>query len=210
MLRYGLLRGACHPAARRADPVARNDEVALSRATKQPDGQISKNLSSPPTKNIPLSPSGKSMVLIGPSRPTRGALRNVTKRAVGCGGREGHEDEGGLSVRRSRVVPTPRRWRQVLRYDPRGDGGKKAVHQGGHVISRKTIAQGRPGASAEPVRSCAAFAVRICTRDRGCGVHPVFPAPSVFRGREVSSKPRAISAARTRTHGRFARCAVPR
>src|SRR5882757_6925853 len=126
MPRYGLLRGACHRAARRADPVARNDEVALSRATKQPDGQISKNLSSPLTKNIPLSPSGKSVVLIGPSHPTRGALRNVTKRAVGCGGRRGHKDEGGISVRRSRVVPTPRCWRQVLRYDPQGDGGKKA------------------------------------------------------------------------------------
>src|SRR5882757_686156 len=81
MPRYGLLR------------CARNDELDISRATNQPDGQISKNLSSPPTKNIPLSPSGKSVVLIGPSRPTRGALRNVTKRAVGCGGRGGHEDE---------------------------------------------------------------------------------------------------------------------
>jgi hypothetical protein len=28
----------------------------------------------------------------------------------------------------------------------RGDGGKKAVHRGEHVISRKTTAQGRPDA----------------------------------------------------------------
>ena len=27
-----------------------------------------------------------------------------------------------------------------------------------------------------------AFSVRNCTRDRGCSVHPVFPAPSIFEG----------------------------
>ena len=32
--------------------------------------------------------------------------------------------------RRSRVVLTPRRWRQVLRRDPQGDGGKKARSPG--------------------------------------------------------------------------------
>jgi hypothetical protein len=48
------------------------------RATNQPDGQISKSLSRPSRKNIPLSPSGKSVVLIRASHPMRGALRNVT------------------------------------------------------------------------------------------------------------------------------------
>src|ERR1700709_1903295 len=28
-----------------------------------------------------------------------------------------------------------------------------------------------------------AFPVHQCTRDRGCSAHPVFPAPSSFRGR---------------------------
>jgi hypothetical protein len=81
------------------DPLAGNDEVDGMGATKQPDGQISQNLSIPLTKNIPLSSSGKSVVLICPSCPTGGALRNVTKRAVGCGGREGHEDEVADRVR---------------------------------------------------------------------------------------------------------------
>src|SRR6266851_9045377 len=27
------------------------------------------------------------------------------------------------------------------------------------------------------------FFVHVCTRDRGCSAHPVFPAPSVFKGR---------------------------
>jgi hypothetical protein len=48
--RYGSLR------------FVRNDEVGSAGATKQPDGQISKNLSSPAAKNIPLSPSGKSLI----------------------------------------------------------------------------------------------------------------------------------------------------
>src|SRR4051794_26050204 len=64
--RYGLLR------------FARNDDVAGVAATKQPDGQISKNLSSPSRKNIPLTPSGKSALRLRASRPMRGALRNVT------------------------------------------------------------------------------------------------------------------------------------
>jgi hypothetical protein len=48
--RYGLRRFAC------------NDESAFSPATNQPDGQITKSLSSPSRKNIPLNLSGKSLV----------------------------------------------------------------------------------------------------------------------------------------------------
>ncbi|WP_454626898.1 hypothetical protein [Bradyrhizobium cenepequi] len=47
-------------AGHRADPVARNDNVDTLGVTQQPDGQITKSLSSPRGKNIPLSPSGKS------------------------------------------------------------------------------------------------------------------------------------------------------
>ncbi len=44
---------------------------------------------------------------------------------------------------------------------------------------------------------CAFFA-QSCTRDRGCSAHPAFPAPSVRRGRNERSKPRARHAARSR------------
>ena len=37
------------------------------------------------------------------------------------------------------------------------------------------------------------------TRDRGCSKHPVFPAPSVLKGGKRRCKPRAISAARSRS-----------
>jgi hypothetical protein len=56
---------------------------------KQPDGQITQNLSSPFAKNIPLAASAKSVASLRPSHPNEGRLAIVTKRAVGCGGREG-------------------------------------------------------------------------------------------------------------------------
>jgi hypothetical protein len=80
---YGLLR------------FARNDDFACARATKQPDGQISKNLSSSSRKNIPLNPSGKSALWV--ARLTRYEGRCARhERAVGCGGRDGALDETRL------------------------------------------------------------------------------------------------------------------
>src|SRR5882757_230659 len=77
---------------------------------------------------------------------------------------------------------------------------RKPVHQGEHEVSRKTIAQGRPGCLRRTcMLVCVVFCAN-CTRDRGCGVHPVFPAPSSLDEGKASSKPRAISAARMRTH----------
>ncbi len=35
------------------------------------------------------------------------------------------------------------------------------------------------------------FCCALCTRDRGCSEHPVFPAPSTFVGGKFKSKPRA-------------------
>ena len=75
----------------------------------------------------------------------------------------------------------------VLALSPReakllgGDGGKRAVRRGEHEVSRKATAQGRPGCSASTCMLVCAFLVRNCTRDRGCSVHPVFPAPSILR-----------------------------
>jgi len=42
----------------------------------------------------------------------------------------------------------------------------------------KTIAQGMPGVSAEPVVTAACLL--FCRRAMGCGQHPAFPAPSVL------------------------------
>ena len=49
--------------------------------------------------------------------------------------------------------------------------------------SRKTIAQGVPCDFGVPVLSLRAFP-SFCTQGSGCGVHPAFPAPSIF-GRDT-------------------------
>jgi hypothetical protein len=45
-----------------------------------------------------------------------------------------HADERAFRGRRSRVVLTPRRWRQVGGSNPAGDGGKKARSPGSNCI----------------------------------------------------------------------------
>src|SRR5689334_24689063 len=59
-----------------------------------------------------------------------------------------------------------------------GDGGNKAWSPGRARISRKTTAQGRPVVRLVPVVLPRAFLLHA---DHGCGVHPVFPAPSVWK-----------------------------
>jgi hypothetical protein len=55
---------------------------------KLPDGQISKNLSSPADKNISLHPSGKSSLQARPVPPEKGRIASRHERAVGCDGRD--------------------------------------------------------------------------------------------------------------------------
>src|SRR5216683_1439122 len=97
-----------------------------------PTGTLRKILSSPLCKNISLHPSGKSSLQIraipphkrGVSRSsrTRGGMRWTRQRFArdGIAGQverlvsgQQRADERCCSVRRSRVVLTPRRWRQV-------------------------------------------------------------------------------------------------
>jgi len=71
-------------------------------------------MSSPLTKNISVFPKRKSALYSSPSRPARGALAIVTN--VGAGMRWTlvvPKTNGACGGRRSRVVLTPRCWRQV-------------------------------------------------------------------------------------------------
>src|SRR5882757_3930193 len=77
--------------------------------------------------------------------PPEGRIAIVTDAGRDAVDADGASDEGTRCGRRSRVVLTPRCWRQVLRSYPRGDGGKKADHRGDHEGTRKTIARGMPG-----------------------------------------------------------------
>src|SRR6266403_5401085 len=99
-------------------------------------------------------------------------------------------DERCCSVRRSRVVLTPRRWRQVRGVKSAqpgldknisvGDGGKRARSPG--RARRKPLKPLRAGTSGD---SGVLVVTRVrstntkCTRDRGCNGHPAFPTPSL-------------------------------
>src|SRR6478609_9574703 len=100
----------CSCTSKLALRVPRNDERGGPTREKQPDGQINNCLSIPLTKNISLSPSGKSALSARPSRAhKRGVSRSSRTWGAGCGGRDGigarfeRADERCYCVRRSRV-----------------------------------------------------------------------------------------------------------
>ena len=74
---------------------------------------FARGLSSPFAKNISVLSGCKSPSYPPLSCPERGALAIVTNVGMGCGGRGGAFDEQRQGGRRSRVVLTPRRWRQA-------------------------------------------------------------------------------------------------
>jgi hypothetical protein len=87
----------------------------------------------------------------GPTRQGRFAI--VTNVRQGCSGRRRRVDEGAYSCgRRSRVVLTPRRWRQVGERDFTGDGDKKARSPGrARRKPLKPLRAGMPGDSGATV-----------------------------------------------------------
>jgi hypothetical protein len=93
-----------------------------------------------------------------------------------------------------------------------GDGGKRAVLREEREVSRKAIAQGRPGCFRRTCMLVCTFAICIGTRDRGCGVHPVFPAPSSSGGQrnvQTSGERCREIAKPCPTHGRRSSAGVP-
>ncbi|MEH2565961.1 hypothetical protein V1289_005588 [Bradyrhizobium sp. AZCC 2289] len=194
MRRYGLLRGACHRAALCADPLARNDDVEASGATKLPDGQISKSLSSPSRKNISLPPSGKSVVSLRASHPKEGRVAIVRYVAVGCGGRGCHEDERGGSGRRSRVVLAPDAGAKFARAQAsRGRWWQKSTPHRGATVMNWT--SDRPGSR-----------LASATASGGFGLEPV-RSPVLWLGRrsvaDRAQRRRSISSMRTDWHPTF-------
>ena len=127
--------------------------------------------------------------------PARGAYRDRHERGAGCGGRESvgaqTRSQGGLnlvsdgkarrtndvsSVRQNRVVLTPVAGAKSAviiqarpglndRLHPPTTVTRRIRRRGEHGISRKAAAQGMPGASAEPVCSCAPL-LRLRMRPR--------------------------------------------
>ena len=81
-----------------------------------------------------------------------------------------------------------------------GDGGKRAVLREEHEVSRKSIAQGRPGCPAVPVCSCAVLFAQIARETAGAASTRSSLRPLFRRGPNERCKPRSISAARSRSH----------
>src|SRR5438477_9468950 len=112
-------------------------------------------MSSPGIKNIPVFFQRKSLHINCVPFLSEGRFMiatNVGRAAVDAGSADNERRE---SVRQRRVVLTPRCWRQVGGSRPANDGGKRAVHRGERVISRKAIAQGMSDVLRCPVCSCA-------------------------------------------------------
>ena len=135
--------------------------------------------------------------MVSPSRPSEGRLAIVTKCGAGCGGRVGVARRATHMRTAKSCGPDPPTLGSSWRVDPPATVANKPGHRGEHVIGVKTIAQGKSDCSGEPVviNSCAFY---FCTRGYGCIEHPAFPAPSVWEGKEISGKPRAYRAARSR------------
>src|SRR5713226_1209781 len=101
-------------------------------------------------KNISLSTSGKSMALLPPSRPTRGAFRD---RHDALGRNVMDALASGVFLRRTK---TPKRTAKScgpgaamlalsLWSNSQVTVAKKPAHRGEHEVSRKPIARGKPG-----------------------------------------------------------------
>jgi hypothetical protein len=126
-----------------------------------------------------------------PSRPVQKGVGRRHGRWAGCDGRESCGDDRSLSVRQRRVVPTPRRWRPCTWETsdfPGRHGGKRAVLRGELVISRKAIAQGRPGVLRCPVCSCAHFLVHIAHETAGAARTRSFLRPLNREGGKFPAK----------------------
>jgi len=123
------------------------------------------------------------------SHPARGAYRDRHGRwawdavAAAASGARKRADEWRNCGRQSRVVLTPRRWRQVRGNFPANDGGKKARSPGrARNKPLKPLRAGMPGDPGGPVATTLVCYLHHCTRGCGCSGHPAFPTPSVFLG----------------------------
>ena len=164
--------------------------------------------SSPGIENISLFTQAKSTAHLLLSRPekrgvghrherwdglrwTRQCCARGDRRAAKAVSDRSAPDERRCCVRQNRVVPAPVAGVELCggevpdRVQPslliRGATEARGIRlRGDHGLSRKAIAQGMSDRlRCTCMLVCAPFCAH-CTRDRGCSVHPAFPAPSLF------------------------------
>ena len=165
-------------------------------------------VSSPVCKIISLNPSGKSLLQLRPSRPkegrwpssrTLGGMRWTRRRrrratpmrtAKSCGPDAPTLASSFVEAMSARRADTPRSTKRRWQKSPvTGESVKETV---------KTIAQGRPGVTGEPVVTTLVCLFHLHARLR---VHraPGFPCALRFREGQMSCQPRTHRAARMRT-----------
>ncbi len=151
-------------------------------------------------RNSSLTPPQITCIIPAVPRLKEGRFMTVAKRGAGCGGRSSAVmrlgawtngaqalrslgGEGRLRTAKSRG-PDARNAGVKSAELSAGDGVKKLrfTRESAIYAVEPLRGEGR-SVSAEPVCSCAFSFDAHCTRDRGCGAHPVFPAPSL-EGRE--------------------------
>ncbi|MET3839325.1 hypothetical protein ABIE49_001403 [Bradyrhizobium sp. OAE829] len=145
-------------------------------------------------------PEGKTEVCVWPSRPGQKGVGRRHGRWAGCDGRLFTlRRRRGSSVRQNRVVLAPvagvklsekRKRERQRRSQPR------TRLRGDHGISRKAIAQGRPGVLRCPVCSCAAFLVLTAHGTAGAARTRSSLRPLISRARKFLAKLGRICAAR--------------
>jgi hypothetical protein len=144
-------------------------------------GEPNDFLSIPAEKNISFRRSVETDLLICYPASQEGRFAVVTD--VGCGmrwTRAAPLTKAWACGRRSRVVLTPRRWRQVGAEDGAGDGDKQARSPG--RARRKPLKPLRREGRVFR-RTCGSTPVLFCcTGGCGCAKHPAFPAPSLLEG----------------------------
>src|SRR6185312_7817929 len=138
-----------------------------------------------------FTPTPNQWLKRGRPVPARGAYRDRHERGMGCGGREGvgarrvagrvepreryckaRRTNDVSSVRQNRVVLTPVAGAKSAviiqtqpglndRKNPPTTVTRRIRRRGERDISRKAATQGMPGASAEPVCSCAPYSICV-------------------------------------------------
>ena len=135
--------------------------------------------------------------------------RDVVRRAGFPVSGHGAQDDRRCSVRQNRVVLAPVAGVKLsvansvqpdrLRHQAGSDGGKRNSSPGRARHKSSTHCAGDAGVLRLYLYARVRNSLHHCTRDRGCGKHPAFPAPSVGRERNFR-KPRAQCVARMPTH----------
>jgi hypothetical protein len=135
-------------------------------------------------KILLFTPTGKSKVQLSPSHPPEG--RRPSSRTLRWDAVDAEVTKTNVAEADGEVVSfrRPKLASSLVEMISEAMVAIEHVSPGRPRISRKTIAQGRPGVLRWTCMLVCTFLCANRTRDRGCSAHPAFPAPSDFSGRE--------------------------